>query len=158
MAVLGVGHGKYIYNKTTDTKYWQRVPHNIHNCSWGAPKAIQNDGHSHQTRHSSRESAVGSVHWLVSRAALIPICQCPSQEMSQLKIFWHGEGLTQTISELPLLRQCPSQTLSGLPPTGKQFSTLTLSTSHNVQLGVRVMQTIVRGYLGQMGSCLSCLS
>ncbi len=86
------------------------------------------------TRLSSRESARAAY---IGRTALVPICQCPRQEMSLLKIVcnWGGGGVTWTMSELPKLRQYLSQILSGWPPCQQIiFSTLILSTSHNIQL------------------------
>ncbi len=52
----------------------------------------------------------------IGRTALVPICQCPSQEMSQLKIFCKGGGVTWTMSKLDNVQvgQCLSWIMSKL--------------------------------------------
>ncbi len=93
-----------------------------------------------ETRLSSRQSAAGSVH---RQAALVSIYQCHSQEMSQLKLFCNGEG---GISDNVQIRHCP-----GYPPCWQiVFKFWYCPISHNVQLGVSVMRTIVQGYLRQI--------
>ncbi len=49
---------------------------------------------SWHNRSNEPDFQVENQPWAVyiGRTALVPICQCPSQEMSQLKIFWNRRG------------------------------------------------------------------
>ncbi len=109
------------------------------------------------TRLSSRESARAAY---IGRTALVPICQCPRQEMSLLKIVcnWGGGGnldnvrvaKTQTISKSDIVWVTP------LP--ANYFFNFDIVHLTQYPTWNRVMQTIVWGYLGQIRQYLSCPS